>query len=391
MSKIIEFIRAEAAAAVHGPSTDPVRYSLDGLPHVEYGVDGFTSTGITVIAGEIGLGKTSAIVPIAATVAHLIKVEDDLFTLNPKLRRKIVYVTEDVNQVQRLLYGLKRNRSECTEEEFQEWFTIIEAGRRKPAELAIIIAEWRGLYSYQAGDELNHYMVEPLIIIDTASSNIDLENENDNAEVGRAISFIKSELGSRGMVWLVTHIAKALRRADVADMTVRGAGAWMGDANATAYLVSDESLKDSRFLILGKRRFETSLTEIEITSELNTELTKTPWGETQTQTYRTCDLRGLSSRNGMKQQAAKARSSEIEKEITLVLKEAYSGLGEKADWKGLTGGAIEKKVTGKAVSIREALKRLSQERKIESITEGSHNTAPTFYWLKGQVRRGLND
>ena len=193
------------------------------------------------------------------------------------------------------------------------------------------------------------------------------------------------------MVWLVTHIAKALRRADVADMTVRGAGAWMGDANATAYLVSDESLKDSRFLILGKRRFETSLTEIEITSELNTELTKTPWGETQTQTYRTCDLRGLSSRNGMKQQAAKARSSEIEKEITLVLKEAYSGLGEKADWKGLTGGAIEKKVTGKAVSIREALKRLSQERKIESITEGSHNTAPTFYWLKGQVRRGLND
>ena len=361
-------------------------YSLNSLPYVEYGIDGFTSVGVTVIAGEAGLGKTSAIVPIAATIAHLVRdSENELIqSLKPTLRRKVVYLTEDKGQVERLLYGLKTHRSDAADSEFREWFIVIESHRKLPEELAANIAGWRKKYSYHADDYLCGYLIEPLIVIDTTNANVDLDDENDNAEVGKAIAAFKGQLGINGMTWFVAHISKAMARSDVSKMTVRGAGAWGADANATAFLVSDDKRMDKRFLILDKKRFEPKFNEIEITSTVHSEFAVTPWGEEQQITYRVCDLKSLSEENGMKSQSNKFKIDRFRPEIEKALADAYDELDSGKEWKGLTSSKLEKAVTGKAKDVRDAFKSLSNEGKIKSLKVGNHDTATVFYWLPYQ-------
>lgn len=359
-------------------------YSLDELPFVEYGVDGFTSTGLTVIAGQAGLGKTSAIVPLAAEVAHLIRAEGDGFDIRPLIRRKVVYVTEDKDQVARILYGIKKHSSDLDDSEFREWLKIIPARRRSPEELAQDITRWRERFSYSADVDLNNYRIEPLIIIDTANANIDLDNENDNAEVGKAISAIKQALGG-GMCWIVAHLAKSITKSEAVDLSIRGASAWGADANATGFLVGDDSLPGKRFLILAKRRFEPDYTEIEITSEVMTESVTTPWGHVQSQAYRVSRLLGLAKGNGMKKQASVAKALRYESDITQVLEDAYADCADRSTWCGLTTNQILERVSGKSDSVRDALKQLANTGKIESRKAGDHAKAAVHYFLRGQM------
>lgn len=140
---------SELTRNVRGPRPE-IYYLLDEIPHIEFGIDGFTSTGLTAFAGEAGLGKTSTVVPLCAYVSHLIGDPSDSLTLNPILRRKIVYVTEDARQVQTLLYGLLRHQSTATSDEFREWFHVFEADRLSPEDLADDIQKWRNEFSYTA-------------------------------------------------------------------------------------------------------------------------------------------------------------------------------------------------------------------------------------------------
>ena len=372
------------------PSEDPQEfdYDIDQIPHVEFGVDGFTGSGLTIIASEAGAGKTSMVVPLAATVAHLLNGDpDDPFSLAPVLRRKIVYVTEDAGQVKRLLYGLRRHRSQAPRDEFREWFHIKEARRKSPTEIAADIRKWRDQYRYQAGPELNNFMVEPLVVLDTSNATIDIENENDNAQVGRAISAIKHALDGRGMIWIIAHLAKGVSRTDVASMSVRGASAWMGDVNATAYLVTDEHVKDKRFLVLGKRRFEPDFTELEVTSETFSSHVQTPWGRKQVTRYMVCDLRGLARKDSMAAQAAKAQTEAYAARIIAFLEHEYEAVRkEGGDWVGMSSSRIEKGVSGKAANVRHCLGALVKDGALRSKTEGQHATAPTFFWLPSQTR-----
>jgi AAA domain len=361
-------------------------YDLDQIPPVEFGIDGFTSTGLTVIAAEAGAGKTSMAVPLAATVAHLLSGDpDDPFSLVPALRRKIIYVTEDAGQVQRLLYGLRRHRSQASRDEFREWFHIKEARRKSPTEIAADIRKWRDQYRYQAGPKLNNFMIEPLVVLDTSNATIDIENENDNAQVGRAISAIKQALEGRGMVWIIAHIAKGVSRTEIASMTVRGASAWVGDVNATAYLVTDEHVKDKRFLVLGKRRFEPDFTELEVTSETFSIHVQTPWGRGQVTRYMVCDLRGLARKDSMAAQAAKARSEKYAQAIVRILEEQYEIQSKTSEWIGLTTKFILDRIDGKTDNKRAAIKEMVRTGKLESQTDGEHATATTYYWLRGQT------
>jgi hypothetical protein len=99
-------------------------------------------------------------------------------------------------------------------------------------------------------------------------------------EVGKVIAKIKQSANGLAVV-VVAHTAKALQRTDLASLTPRGASAWIGDARATIYLFSDESVPEARFLALGKRRFEPTYTEIRFDSETYTEVVATPWGSSQ--------------------------------------------------------------------------------------------------------------
>ena len=250
------------------------------LRATEFVVDGFLSTGLTVIAGRAGGGKTSNLVAMFAQVAHLC---DSAAMLRPILRRHVVYVAEDTNQVERCLYGLlAHGNSGAAPQEFLDWFHIVPSKRVTAEVLASTIQKCHERYSYALP---NGFIVEPVIVIDTANATIDLDNENDNSEVGKVVAILTQSVG-RMSLCIVAHTPKGLNRTEVENMSPRGASAWVGDANATIYAFEDDALPDARFLALGKRRFEADLSEIMFTSVVHEEHVEAPWGGTQTVRYR---------------------------------------------------------------------------------------------------------
>ena len=285
-------------------------YDLSSLKPTEFVIDGFLSTGITVIAGAPGVGKTSTLLPLAAIAAHLCDSENDL---RPHIRRVVVYVTEDVGQAERVLYGLKKHLdADLSEDEFKQWFHIVPARRSDAKYIAELITAARDKYTvvHQFGSvEFNAY---PLVVLDTANATIDLDNENDNAEVGKAVATIKESLNGVP-AWIIAHTPKALKRVDVQDMSARGAGAFEGDATGTCFVFNDEDL-DQRVIAHGKCRFEAKFSEVHFESTTHSETVSTPWGQDQEVVYRF----GI----------PKAGSKEVRDQAKKQVEEVESGISE---------------------------------------------------------------
>ena len=255
-------------------------YSTKHIRPIEYCVDGFLSNKVTVIAGAPGVGKSSLLVPMACIAAGLVSDECEL---KATLRRRVAYVTEDKEQVERIIYGMKKHGViKASEEEIKYWFEIIPAIRASATKVGQFVANIRDDMTVTAPKRQNCYQVEPLIVLDTTNATIDLDNENDNAEAGKAIAFIKENLGNACM-WLVAHTSKIASRDDVKHISARGAGAFEGDANAVAYVINVEGV---RFMVLGKRRFEPEFNEVRFESTAHSEVVDTPWGDQQTIWYR---------------------------------------------------------------------------------------------------------
>lgn len=251
-------------------------YDATTLKATEYVIDGFIGMGLTILAGEPGGGKTSIVVPLVAHAAHL--CHEDSF-LKPELRRHVVYVSEDTEQVERCIYAMNKYGNLGIEQsEFSEWFHLHEAHRASPRSIAQMLTYLDEQYCYSLD---NGFVVKPVIVFDTSNATIDIENENDNSEVGKVIALLKESANGMAII-VVAHTAKALNRGDLEMLTPRGASAWIGDARATVYLFRDEAIPEARFLALGKRRFEPTYTEIRFDSETHAESVLTPWGTTQT-------------------------------------------------------------------------------------------------------------
>ena len=260
---------------LQAPKTMDVDYLPDRLKATEYVIDGFIGMGLTILAGDPGGGKTSIIVPLIAHAAHLC---DKNSFLKPELRRHIVYVSEDIEQVERCIYAMKKySKFDIDAAEYKQWFHIREAHRSKPEHIASLLKDIDEDFTYRLP---NGFKVKPIVIFDTSNATIEIENENDNSEVGKVIAKIKQSSNGLAVI-VVAHTAKALQRTDLSSLTPRGASAWIGDARATIYLFSDESVPEARFLALGKRRFEPTYTEIRFDSETYTEVVSTPWGSSQ--------------------------------------------------------------------------------------------------------------
>jgi hypothetical protein len=262
---------------------DSLRQSFDyctkSIRPIEYCVDGFISNKVTVIAGPPGVGKTSLLVPLACVAAGLIGASE----LSATLRRRVSYVTEDKEQVERILFGMRKHGViNASDEEIRYWFEIVPAIRANAAKVGQFIRNTCDEMTVTAPKHQNCYQVEPLIVLDTSNATIDMDNENDNAEAGKAISAIKENLGNASL-WLVAHTSKVASRIDVKSMSARGAGAFEGDANAVAYILNVET---KRFMTLGKRRFEAAFDEICFESHTAFEDVQTPWGERQRVWYR---------------------------------------------------------------------------------------------------------
>ncbi|MBK7051615.1 MAG: AAA family ATPase [Rhodoferax sp.] len=216
-------------------------------------IPGFIGHGVVVIAGAHGVGKTTALLPLALTAAGLHGDE-----LMPRQWRHVVYVTEDVEQARRILAGLTLHSNLGIDlNRVRERVHIVEAVRLDPAFVASVGATYREQFTRT----VEGVEVLPLVVLDTKNAVLALENENDNSEASAMMAALKQGF-DRLPVWLICHVAKAnLTRSDA--LTSRGASAIEGDANQTMFLIREG---ESRYLVQGKTRFEAKWPELEITS-----------------------------------------------------------------------------------------------------------------------------
>jgi len=238
-------------------------------------IPGFVGHGVTVISGAAGVGKTTAILPLSMTAAGLHGGD-----MMPCEWRHVVYVTEDLEQAQRILAGIVEHGDlNISWEQVRERLHIVEAVRLDPA----FVAQVGKTYREQFTRTVEGVEVLPLVVLDTKSAVLALDNENDNSEASRMMAALKQ--GFEGLpVWLVGHVAKtSIGRSDVATLTSRGAGATEGDGNQTMFLVLEG---DSRFLVLGKVRFEPRWRELAITAHTASVFAQDEFGNPEEVTMR---------------------------------------------------------------------------------------------------------
>jgi len=142
------------------------------------------------------------------------------------------------------------------EVEIEKRFKLVPAARMKAEEITKLRPHLDDLWDNNDRVDGGNYCASPVLILDTTNATIDLDNISDNSEVSKAVSTLREGLNPINVI-LVGHIAKS-RRSDIKSISFVGAGAWEGDTQQNLYLVSEG---DCRYLVLGKKRFETDVRE----------------------------------------------------------------------------------------------------------------------------------
>jgi hypothetical protein len=324
------------------------------LHPTEFILDGFLPVGVSVIAGAWGAGKSTNLIPLMCSVAHLAPEEWGFW---PALRRRILWVTEAPGQAHDTIYSLAKAEGSKPWSEYADWFRLCEAHRDPPKKLAKWLLSQIEDCAYSLP---NGFRVHPVVVLDTTAANIDLENESDNSLVSQAMAILKQTLPNIPLI-LVGHTPKALARSDIKDMTFRGAGAWEADAVATYFLVHDDEV-DLRFLAIRKSRFSPDYREISFDSDGGVKIIDTPWGQPQSKSY----MHGVPRRsNGEERKALQAQlreeRQEERRERTLTDRQAriLAEVNKRTGDKLLTSKAdIRKALGGKVELIIEAIQRL---------------------------------
>ena len=117
-----------------------------------------------------------------------------------------------------------------------------------------------------------------MVVFDTANAVFDLENENDNAQVGRAMAYIKQSFLAFPVI-IVSHTAKVLGSGESDYLSPRGASAWTGDAHGVYTVFKDgEDNHAPRILKATKVRFPTTFPELTFDVVTNSETHKNVLG-----------------------------------------------------------------------------------------------------------------
>lgn len=278
------WVRPPAAAAAPAPShpdghplarvlpDEPLRPPAWLLP-------GFLAEGITLIAGGHGVGKTTALLPLAAGVAGMHRND---WPLAPKRWRHVVYITEDPDQAMRIIHGLADDLG-ITAAVIRERLHLV-AAYRLPADRIVTVGE---IYRERFTRTVDKVELLPLVVLDTQAATVELENENDNSEASQAVAAFKQRFEGLPL-WIVAHLAKMdMSRKDAQGMSARGAGAWGADANTTAFLIREGQGSDAtRWLALGKWRFEPRWPELVLESHCKTVQANDAWGDPELLTLR---------------------------------------------------------------------------------------------------------
>jgi len=228
--------------------------TIGQIKPIRYMVKGFWAHSFMVLAGQPGIGKTTAIISLCMVMAGL-KAKDCELTATKK--RKTIIVTEDSDQVERTLTGYARHYG-IDSKALSDWFVIIDAKRSNVKDLLML-----------AHNVINHTVdnIRPLLVLDTANATMDIDNENDNSEVGAYIAALKQTIYIQldTPVCIITHTNKTISKSD-SDATARGASAFTGDATLTGILFEDET--KTRYMRLVKTRYQPNFREIKFNSDV---------------------------------------------------------------------------------------------------------------------------
>lgn len=227
--------------------------------------------GMTVIAGSPGAGKSTLVFGLCLDIAGFPQTK----SLAPKKKRiskrprRIVFITEDPRSM------LRQGTLRCLDnnydvKELADQLFVMDSKRSDSAELSRLFS-WLSAYhtprevsnklARQSGNPKAEGMkFETLIVLDTTSSNLDIESENDSANVSRALDAIRQNVGSAS-VWLISHVAKdaskGLKRdwecSDLLRLSSRGASSFEGDAHTVCVVHKDE-ITDTSYLVVKKSR-----------------------------------------------------------------------------------------------------------------------------------------
>jgi hypothetical protein len=228
--------------------------TIGQIKPIRYMVKGFWAHSFMVLAGQPGIGKTTAVISLCMVMAGL-KAKDCELTATKK--RKTIIVTEDSDQVERTLTGYARHYG-ISANALSQWFVIIDAKRSNVKDLLML-----------AHNVIHHTIdnVRPLLVLDTANATMDIDNENDNSEVGAYIAALKQTIYIQldTPVCIITHTNKTISKSD-SDATARGASAFTGDATLTGILFEDET--KTRYMRLVKTRYQPNFREIKFQSDV---------------------------------------------------------------------------------------------------------------------------
>ena len=228
--------------------------TIGQIKPIRYMVKGFWAHSFMVLAGQPGIGKTTAIISLCMVMAG-IQAKDCELTATKK--RKTIIVTEDSDQVERTLTGYARHYG-INHQTLSNWFVIIDAKRSQVKDLLTL-----------AHNVIHHTIdnVRPLLVLDTANATMDIDNENDNSEVGAYIAALKQTIYIQldTPVCIITHTNKTISKSD-SDATARGASAFTGDATLTGILFEDET--KTRYMRLVKTRYQPNFREIKFQSDV---------------------------------------------------------------------------------------------------------------------------
>jgi hypothetical protein len=261
------------ATLVRVPRLDDYR----SIKPIEFLLDGQIPVGSLTIAGVRGGGKTTMLVALAVIMTGSCA---GLHPMKPRVCRKVIWVTEDEDQIHRIIVAMINTGEIADPELFWDRFIMIRARRSDPASLAKALGELGEVEGLLVNTfDRGEHVAQPLIILDTVAATLEIKEENSNSDVSRAVAAVRQSIPSAS-VWFVTHVAKGMGRTDtLREMTARGASAFESDVQGNAVLALEDDLPDKRFLILGKKRVDVDRNEITATRLRWETETSAVWGD----------------------------------------------------------------------------------------------------------------
>ena len=278
-----------------------LQLDITSLKPIDYLIQGFWAHSFFILAGQPGVGKTTAVISTCMVMAGF-QIGDT--PLTSKTRRKTIFVTEDSDQITRTLFAYSKH-FQISPQELLHWFVVIDAKRSDVKDLLTL-----------AHNVLRHTVdgIRPHLVLDTANSTMNIDNENDNSEVGAYLAALKQTIYVQlhTPISILTHTNKTISRQD-SDAMARGASAFTGDATLTGILFMDED--NTRYLKLTKTRYEPDFREIRFDSQLFPEIVIDQYGEPQTMLCRIA-IPLASSETDRKQLMATKHEDKRQQQIT---------------------------------------------------------------------------